>query len=133
MNKNAELNATTAGTAGQPKQPATGTKKKHTYPSAADLARGDRIKKLRGEMTIEKFAEKLNVQPSTISRWENGSTVPRGSNLNALHNMFNGSGKNSNMDILCGESKSNSDLVDLSGLSEKDKTLVRDLIERLRC
>ena len=130
MNKNAELNATTAGTAGQPKQPATGTKKKHTYPSAADLARGDRIRALRNRMnsTPQEVATEVGVDKTTINRWENGVSIPREESLTALAQYF---GVDENY-LRYGKKENNDDIIDLSGLTLEDKKIVRNLVSRLQ-
>lgn len=42
------------------------------------MAFGELMKKIRSELNItqEQFARELNVSFSTLSRWENGHTVP---------------------------------------------------------
>ena len=38
---------------------------------------GERLKKLRGDMTIKSLADRLGVVPSAVSMYENGQRIPR--------------------------------------------------------
>lgn len=45
---------------------------------------GGRIRELRGEMTQDAFAKKLNVARKTVVRWEAGAAIPDGASILAL-------------------------------------------------
>lgn len=45
---------------------------------------GDNIKKARGRIRQSELADMLNVDVSTISRWENGKNVPNGDTLQRI-------------------------------------------------
>lgn len=51
---------------------------------------GAKIKKIRKEKGVsqERLAEKMQVAPSTIARWEKGKTQPNGEQLKALCEIF---------------------------------------------
>lgn len=49
---------------------------------------GHRIARLRGEMKVGDFAERLGVNRKTITRWEANEALPDGSSLLALHAQF---------------------------------------------
>ena len=38
---------------------------------------GNRLKKMRGDMTVKALADKLGVVPSAVSMYEKGERVPR--------------------------------------------------------
>ena len=50
---------------------------------------GENIKKARGRIKQSELAEMLNVDVSTVSRWENGDTVPNTETLKLLSNLYN--------------------------------------------
>ena len=50
---------------------------------------GENIKKARGSMKQSELAEKLKVDVSTISRWENNKNVPNSNTLAQIANVLN--------------------------------------------
>ena len=50
---------------------------------------GENIKKYRGAMKQEDFAEKLGVNVATVSRWENDANVPNSKMLNKMAEVLN--------------------------------------------
>ena len=50
---------------------------------------GENIKKYRGAMKQEDFAEKLGVNTVTISRWENDANIPNGKMLDKIAKILN--------------------------------------------
>lgn len=45
---------------------------------------GDRLKRLRGELSQEQLANKIGGTASDVSRWERGVTLPRAETIRAL-------------------------------------------------
>lgn len=50
---------------------------------------GENIKKYRGAMKQEDFAEKLGVNTVTVSRWENGANTPNSKMVNKIAEILN--------------------------------------------
>lgn len=50
---------------------------------------GENIKKYRGTMKQEEFAEKLGVNTVTVSRWENDANTPNSKMLNKIAEVLN--------------------------------------------
>lgn len=48
------------------------------------LAIGARIRELRGDLTQDEFAKRLNVARKTVVRWEAGAAIPDGASLLSL-------------------------------------------------
>ena len=46
------------------------------------------LRKLHGNMTQEKLAERMNVSRQTVSKWENGEAYPELDKLMELSNLF---------------------------------------------
>lgn len=88
---------------------------------------GERLRKLRKErnLTQRGLASLIGVKNSVISFYEVGDRTPSLEVLIKLSKALHIS-----TDVLLGLEKS--ETVDVSGLSEKDRQFVQDLIERLR-
>lgn len=88
---------------------------------------GTRLRELRMQknLTQKQLAEQIRVQNSIISFYENGDRLPSPETIIKLTAVFHVSA-----DYLMGIEKSES--IDISGLDEEDKRLVRSLVETLR-
>ena len=49
---------------------------------------GENIKECRGSMKQSEFAEKLGVNVTTVSRWENGQNTPNGEMIQKIANVL---------------------------------------------
>lgn len=91
------------------------------------------VKNLRKELGITQteLAEKIFVNKSMISAYEKGKRMPSLDALIQLSMIFNVS-----VDYLLGTQRKNSNdketTIDISGLTEKQKKIVADLIETFR-
>ena len=75
-------------------------------------------------LTQEKFAQKYNVTPQAVSKWENGDTEPNLDNLIALARILNVSLEN----LITGSSNPNSLLLTLSHVSKSfSKPVLKDV------
>lgn len=83
--------------------------------------------RLKSGMTQQELATKLGVTKSVVSYYELAERTPSPEILLKLANLFHVS-----TDFLLGREKIEHDSVNLSGLDEKDKTLIRGLVESLR-
>lgn len=83
--------------------------------------------RIKSGMTQKELAAKLGVTKSVVSYYELAERTPSPEILLKLANIFHVS-----TDFLLGREKIERDSVDLSGLEEKDKALIRGLVESLR-
>ena len=90
---------------------------------------GSRIKELRTErrMTQTEFAERLGVTKSSISSYENGSRLPSYDVLLKMSRIFKVS-----PDVLLGQVDKNHATLDISGLTNEQVIVLKDLIENYR-
>lgn len=88
---------------------------------------GTRLRELRMQknLTQKQLAEQIRVQNSIISFYENGDRLPSPETIIKLTAVFHVSA-----DYLMGIEKTES--IDVTGLDENDKKLVRSLVETLR-
>ena len=88
---------------------------------------GIRLRELRMQknLTQKQLAEQIRVQNSIISFYENGDRLPSPETIIKLTAVFHVSA-----DYLMGIEKTES--IDVTGLDENDKKLVRSLVETLR-
>ncbi|MGE4214101.1 MAG: helix-turn-helix domain-containing protein [Anaerotignaceae bacterium] len=87
----------------------------------------DRIKQLRENtgMTQSELAKKLTITRSSVNAWEQGISVPSTQFIIELAHIF----KVSTDYLLCVD---NSATINIEGLSEKDITIIHELIAHLR-
>ena len=90
---------------------------------------GSRIKELRTKrrMTQTEFAERLGVTKSSISSYENGSRLPSYDVLLKMSRIFKVS-----TDVLLGQVDKNHATLDISGLTNEQVIVLKDLIENYR-
>lgn len=88
---------------------------------------GTRLRQLRKEknLTQKQLAAQIRVQNSIISFYENGDRLPSPETIKKLAAVFHVS-----TDYLMGIEKKES--IDVTGLDEDDKNLVRMLVDKLR-
>lgn len=86
-----------------------------------------RIKQLRESknLTQSDLAKKLNITRSAVNSWEMEISTPTAQNLVEMSKIFNVS-----VDYLLGLDKDN--VIDVTGLGDKELKLVYELIERLK-
>ena len=83
--------------------------------------------RLKSGMTQKDLAAKLGVTKSVVSYYELAERAPSPDTLIKLANLFHVS-----TDYLLGLEKAEPESVDISGLNESDKHLIRSLVESLR-
>lgn len=49
---------------------------------------GERLRKVRGDLGVGEFAERLGVNRKTVTRWEANEALPDGASLLSLHQHF---------------------------------------------
>ncbi len=88
---------------------------------------GERLRQLRkkANLTQEQLGEKLNVEKTTISKYENGTAFPTFDGLRSLSAIFNVS-----LDFLCGMEKPNN--VSVFGLTSEQRDILIELAELFR-
>lgn len=82
---------------------------------------------LRGKETQSTFAEKLNMEPSTLSLLEDGKQIPT---MDILHSICSLSGKNAESYFV--ESTTDALIYLMGSLNESDKIKIREMAERIR-
>lgn len=70
--------------------------------SKRPLTRGQRIRKIRGEMSQTDFAEALGVSRTAVSHWEADRHSPSASHLKAMAELFDLNGQTVGELVLCG-------------------------------
>lgn len=90
---------------------------------------GNRLRTLRLQkgMTQVQLGRQIGVTKSTISAYENGERNPSYENLIILAGIFQVS-----TDFLLGVDHAPDTCIDLSGLSDAEKSVVKDIIKTLR-
>lgn len=90
---------------------------------------GNILKELRVQsgMTQQQLAEKLGVTKSVVSYYELSERTPSPEILLKLAALFHVS-----TDFLLGKERQPKDFIDLTGLEERDKILVRNLVVSLK-
>lgn len=83
--------------------------------------------RLKAGMTQKELAEKLGVTKSVISYYELSERTPSPEILLELSNLFHVT-----TDYLLGREKLEHEYVDIAGLEEKDRALIRGLVQSLR-
>lgn len=88
---------------------------------------GERLRNLRKEnnLTQQELADLIGVRNTVISFYEVGERIPSPKIIRKLASVLHVSA-----DYLLGIDKSES--IDVSGLSESDKSIIRTLVNRLR-
>lgn len=91
---------------------------------------GDRFRDLRKEakLTQEELANMLGITRSAVNGWELGQAIPSVQYLIQLSNIYSVT-----VDYLLGLGKKDAkDIIDISVLNAKDKSLMRDMARRLK-